>query len=723
MRKLLTLLLFPFAVLAQNNTIAVRPYGQVTVTFTATPVFNASLTNSWKMTLTANVTSSTMTGAEAGQVLTFEFCQDGAGAHTLAVPTQFQNFTAIASGSNACTTEVAEFDGTNANFVSGSGGGGSGTVNSGTSGHCAIYPSTGTTVGSDANCDDGATSANTLTYAGSGGVASAQFVATGSGAWTANGTEGACPAPVPGHDLFCLGDSLSHTAKISDNGGPFLTALQYSNDSPTAYGPLIADTTFPRVTTVPIGVSGQPFLSQGPSTPPGYAALDVSSSNNVINRLAKANMATTVVHTDQVNTAGAAFTLDLSSSTAASPFRLANVAGFNTTVNGVMGYNATTNNPIVGMNSGNAVLPTTTVTPVNTNCVKWVVTSGNIQLGDAGAACGGGGGSPALNAIINATNTNTLDNANFSQIWRWQTTTAGAKAFRFSEPAASTSTGTPWLIAIDTFASSTLNPLIVTAGGTANGIGVLKSGFLSSVGTGGVDSNLLHCDVTDGTKCIKNVLSGITTATTRNKTWTDTVGTVAEDANTVTFTNKTTDAEGTGNVLTRPFLWEWTPACNNATADQGAFNVPTSGSTTFSCTGTTTTQGNADFVDASTTTLLTPPTTLPQGWVGNVDARIVWWANAASANAVRWSVASGCVADGAAISTGPSYNAASAANTAYTGTANQRKTTLLSAIAVTNCAAGSSVYFQIQRIGADAGDTLTATAELIEFQITGRWTK
>ena len=52
-----------------------------------------------------------------------------------------------------------------------SGGSGSGTVNSGTAGHIGYYAASGTAISSDSNLDDGSTTANTLTYAGSGGIA------------------------------------------------------------------------------------------------------------------------------------------------------------------------------------------------------------------------------------------------------------------------------------------------------------------------------------------------------------------------------------------------------------------------------------------------------------------------------------------------------------------------------------------------------------------------
>lgn len=523
---------------AQNNKIAVRPIGQMCynaggtggcLAFSATPIFDAGLSNTFKITLTANVTSSTMIGLEAGQFPIIEVCQDGTGSRTFAFPAQFAGAIAVLSGANACIAELFYFDGTTANIITTTtaGGGGSGTINSGTGKCFTWYATTGTTVSNDCNLDDGLTTAATLTYAGAGGVSAVQHVVTGPGAMALKGTEGACPAGVGTTDILCLGDSLSHTAKICNNGGTCLTVPQYSNDSPTPFGPLYADSPFPRIISAPVGVLGQPLLSGGPSAPFGYGAMDVSSSNNVTGRIQKANIIASALFNDQTNTGTSAFTMDMSLSSASGAFREPNIVGCSTTTNGVQCYNSTTNNFIGGMNSGNAIFPVTTVAPVNGNGVKWVVTSGNIQLGDTGSpAGGGGGGTTSLSSVTAATVANTIDNGDNAQQWRFLVSTAGKKAFRFTEPSASTATGTPWLLAIDTVASSTLNPLSITALGTTNGVGVLKSSFLTSLGTGGVDSNLLHCDVTDGTKCAKLVLSGITTATTRNVTVPDAASTI-----------------------------------------------------------------------------------------------------------------------------------------------------------------------------------------------------
>lgn len=188
---------------------------------------------------------------------------------------------------------------------------------------------------------------------------------------------------------------------------------------------------------------------------------------------------------------------------------------------------------------------------------------------------------------------------------------------------------------------------------------------------------------------------------------------------TATLTEKTLDVEASGNVVTTisKVLFDGA-SCNGATATAN-FDLPTASAPTSSCTGTTTTVGTLDFADASTTGAMRQ-IRLPSDWTGALDVALVWLANSASTNAVRWQVSCGCVADSEAVSTGPSYNASSASNTAYTGTANQRKTTTFTTVAVTNCAAGETMWLKVERVGADAGDTLAATARLLQVEATIR---
>lgn len=589
MKKLFILLLLPFAALAQDNTTLRRPFGQHTVAFSATPTFDAGITDNFKMTLTGNVTSSTLTGAEAGHQLSFEICQDGTGSRTFAWPAQMAGAIAITATAGVCTTEIFEYDGataTNPTTATG-GGGGSGTVNAGTAGHYTYYASSSTTVSSNANLDDGITTANTLTYAGSGGIAAVQGTFTGAGAHAYTGTEGACPAGVGGKDILCLGDSLSHSGQLNNNNGGYQSLATWCSTSPTLHGIVLAST-FPCSITMPLGALGQPVISGGFSGDAAFGALDVSSSSNVVNRIQKANIITSAFFNDQANTGTAALTVDMRLSTSAASFLLPKIAGVSTGTSAALAYDPTSNNLHAGINNADSVVPVTTVTPVNNNCPKWIVVSGNFQLGDSGAPCGGGGGASRLDQITAATAGNTIDNADNAQVWRWLLTSSGKKAFRWTEPSASAAAGTPYLFGIDTFAASTVNPLIVTAGGTANGIQVLKSGFLSSAGTGGVDSNLLHCDVTTGTKCIQFVLSGITAANTRTVT--------SPDANSVLVAP---DAGASNNFLTAisavGAISKAQPAFSNLSGSATCAQLPalTGDATTSAGTCATTISANA----------------------------------------------------------------------------------------------------------------------------------
>ena len=67
-------------------------------------------------------------------------------------------------------------------------------------------------------------------------------------------------------------------------------------------------------------------------------------------------------------------------------------AGATTTTNGNLIYDTTANNLHAANNSGDAIVPVTTVTPGNGNCTEWVVSGGTLKLGDAGSPCGSGSG-------------------------------------------------------------------------------------------------------------------------------------------------------------------------------------------------------------------------------------------------------------------------------------------------------------------------------------------
>lgn len=84
-----------------------------TVSFSATPVFAALNGSIFVMTLTANVTSSTITGSSSGQVIHFSIRQNVTGGWTFAWPATFLRPPTIASAASAVTEATFYYDGAN----------------------------------------------------------------------------------------------------------------------------------------------------------------------------------------------------------------------------------------------------------------------------------------------------------------------------------------------------------------------------------------------------------------------------------------------------------------------------------------------------------------------------------------------------------------------------------------------------------------------------------
>jgi hypothetical protein len=70
-----------------------------------------------------------------------------------------------------------------------------------------------------------------------------------------------------------------------------------------------------------------------------------------------------------------------------------------------------------------------------------------------------------LNGIAAAAGANTIANGDNAQVWQWSISTANKIAFRFTESAASTATGTPVLFQLDTVAASNALPFLLRARG------------------------------------------------------------------------------------------------------------------------------------------------------------------------------------------------------------------------------------------------------------------
>ena len=87
-----------------------RPGTINTLTFSATPTFDCSLGSVQKLTLTGNVTSSSLANCQAGQLVTFEICQDATGGRTFANPAGLNQWSALPIAANACASQQYSFD-------------------------------------------------------------------------------------------------------------------------------------------------------------------------------------------------------------------------------------------------------------------------------------------------------------------------------------------------------------------------------------------------------------------------------------------------------------------------------------------------------------------------------------------------------------------------------------------------------------------------------------
>ena len=95
------------------NTASVQISAINAVTFSATPVFNAASGNLQTITLSANVTSATITNPNPAQSLTFKICQDATGGWTFTWPATVLGGMTISTTANKCSAQEFIYDGAN----------------------------------------------------------------------------------------------------------------------------------------------------------------------------------------------------------------------------------------------------------------------------------------------------------------------------------------------------------------------------------------------------------------------------------------------------------------------------------------------------------------------------------------------------------------------------------------------------------------------------------
>jgi hypothetical protein len=204
-------------------------------------------------------------------------------------------------------------------------------------------------------------------------------------------------------------------------------------------------------------------------------------------------------------------------------------------------------------------------------------------------------------------------------------------------------------------------------------------------------------------------------------------------SSTETLTNKTLNAESTGNVITQPFTW-WLPAagCNNTTAGT-IWDLPTSTPAVAACvTGTNIQKGVLQYADTSGGFSAQITQFLPVDWTteSTVDVNLIWTTSATSGNA-KWTVqficgdvAASMTDDAAFPASGNGFNTVT---TAAPGTANRLQTSTITGATLPTAGSGSCVtatrellHIRVFRDGNDGSDTLSATANLVGAQLTFR---
>lgn len=195
-------------------------------------------------------------------------------------------------------------------------------------------------------------------------------------------------------------------------------------------------------------------------------------------------------------------------------------------------------------------------------------------------------------------------------------------------------------------------------------------------------------------------------------------------------TNKTLDAEGTGNLVTLSVkMYIPGGACVNTTAASN-WDTHATDPVAACVAGTIINKGVLTFDDTNTCTSTTATIgcaqqtlELPSDWSGNVDVKLLYTsATTTNAQTEKWTIATKCTTPtgGSGVTDNPS-----AWNTAQTVTytlgasevASALRNISQSTITMTGCVAGDLFHI---RIGRDISDTDTASMNLVGVEITWR---
>lgn len=316
-----------------------------------------------------------------------------------------------------------------------------------------------------------------------------------------------------------------------------------------------------------------------------------------------------------------------------------------------------------------------------------------------------------LSGITAATGANSINSGDNAQVWNWQLTTASKSAFTFGENVASTSTGTPFLLNVQTLSTSTLNPLQVTAGGTANGVRVDTTGKLAKIGTGSVTA-----DAFTGQLPVANGGTGDASVTAFAPIVGGTTTTGAFQSTAVGTAKQLLTSGGSAAVpayIDFPDV-KVVPAANCVSTVAGA-----GWNTTLTPTceaGSNNLGGYLPFVDASTAQFLFE---IPGDWdtASQPFINVFFESGTNTTGTVIFNAAVACTKADGSITSDPAFNTADALATKTMAAATRAWSTTVQLTQVTsgnNCVPGGTMLVKITR----ATDTASAAVRVTSAAIT-----
>lgn len=263
-------------------------------------------------------------------------------------------------------------------------------------------------------------------------------------------------------------------------------------------------------------------------------------------------------------------------------------------------------------------------------------------------------------------------------------------------------------------ATATTTPaLTFTLSNTPTGTGGLVLQASPSISTPNISVGLLVNSVAPSRSYLIGNGTNYVPATPASTDLSD-IATLVTLTGTQSLTNKTFDAEATGNILTIPEKI-WLPAAGcNGTFPSPFWDLPTSSPSVAACvTGTNTQKGTLDYATSG----LSSQTTLiyPTDASGNLDARIIW-TSTSTTGSVIWALSTVCTGVLGTATDDPAFNTASTVTTAPPGVANEPQTSAITTVNVSSCVAGNLLHIKVTR----NSDTLGATARLIGVELTMR---